>query len=77
MSGTDKCYLLRAMSGTDKCYLLRAMSGTDVCYLLRSRCYHVKISYPLHPPVGSPICLRACYAMPGTNIAYGAMRTGA
>eukprot|EP00961_Rhodomonas_salina_P249325 3370079-Rhodomonas_salina.6 len=78
MSGTDLPYQERMAWDRSTwplrvaCFMLcvrYALSGTDECKSLLG----VEGSAAL---VGSPICLRACYAMPGTDIQRHALAMG-
>eukprot|EP00961_Rhodomonas_salina_P269749 3644277-Rhodomonas_salina.5 len=67
------------MSGTDPAYgaptLLSSYALAMWCPVLTSRMV-LPGSHQPSPPikVSSAICLRACYAMPGTDLAYAATR---
>eukprot|EP00961_Rhodomonas_salina_P290642 3927346-Rhodomonas_salina.1 len=61
------CYAMSRMG-------IRAVErGTDMAYLTNP-CYAMSVGEPSIPTAESQVCYlptRACYAMPGTDLAYG------
>eukprot|EP00961_Rhodomonas_salina_P236058 3190258-Rhodomonas_salina.3 len=59
-------------------YAIASTHMRYTCFVLRGLCCYEQACNcigPHFPAVGSPICLRACYEMSGTAIAYGATKS--
>eukprot|EP00961_Rhodomonas_salina_P231620 3128795-Rhodomonas_salina.4 len=70
--GTDGGYAAMRAPGTDprRCHHPPSVRGTAICLCPTTRC-PVLTSCMLLTSVPAAICLRPCYAIPGTDVAYG------